>query len=720
MGRTKLQTVAKLGSLEIKRRVAAAAPVKKTQSPGKVVKNGQPVVVGVKGNTGTYGYAETGEYVQKLQGARGRAIFDEMRRSDPQVQSILKAMTLPLRQATYYVEAASDDPTDLEIAETVQLDLLENMTMTWDDTLRHVLLQFPFGFSVLEKLYEIRHSKTLKRDYVTWRKFDPRLPISITGWQYDDKSGQLVGPVQMDGSGSEIVLPIEKCLVFTTEREGDNWEGISVLRSAYKPWYIKDTLEKIESIKHERHGVGIPVMTVPAGIAEGSPEWDEVVTILENIAASEASYVVEPEGYKFRVEGAAGKGTDILPTIKYYDEEIAKSALAMFINLGTTETGSRALGGSFLEVFRLALQAYADYICEIFNRYAIREMIDYNWTVDEYPVLKVRRIQDLDPQVIAVLKNAGVLTMDVEVENIVREELNLPERVEEELEEEQAEPEPEAPDEPDADGDVEQEDEDEEPPKRGFSFAQARQLFDWEKPVRFEEIEVRLNTEEMRLEEELLRIRTSQIEHVTRELVAGRKIQNIVVPGKKDMYDAMLSAFKASLRQGRADVHQEIIRQGVGIEFAEAVPTPEELLAIIAEEFGILVDGAADKLKAMVATMYLDLKKKGQAGNELLSNLAARVRDEVKDATWTSAAAAAINAGNGAGRDLGAKDFAEEVQECYYSALLDSNVCDNCRPKDGVRHELGDPEFVTPNPECKGGPRCRCLTVYVMKAEAGR
>ena len=725
MARTRLQKVVKIGSFELKRRVTLASPPAKTKSPSKVVKGGQPIIIGVKGNTGQYGYADTGEYVRKLQGATGRAVFDEMRRSDPQVRAILNAVTLPLRQATYYIEAASDDPKDIELAEIIQTDLLEDMTMTWDDTLRHALLMFPFGFSVLEKLYEIRYSKILKRDYVTWRKFDPRLPQSIVGWDFDEKAGGLLGPIQMDGSGMQTTLPIEKMLVFTTEREGDNWEGTALLRPAYKPWFIKDTLEKIESIKHERHGVGIPTMKVPGSVKPGTTEYNEVVEVLENITASEISYVVTPEGYEFRIEGLTGKGTDILPTIKYYDEEIAKSALAMFVNLGTTETGSRALGGSFLEIFRLALQAYADYVCEIFNRYAIREMVDYNWDVEEYPLLKVRRIQDLDPQVIATLKNAGVLSMDDDIENIVRDELNLP-PLPEDHERQKAPifPQPDSgttedEEEPDDEGDVDQGDEDEEKPKKAKAFSQDREPYDWELLVNFEQIEIRLNSEEMKLEDQLLQIRAVQIEHIIRELVTGRKIQNIAVPGKKDMFDAMVEAFKAALRQGRADVREEIERQGSSRGFAEAVPTPDELLAIIAEELGILVDGATDKLKAMVAKAYLDLKKKGQAGGELLANLTAKVRDEVKASTWTNAAAAAINAGNGAGRDIGAGEYADQIEECYYSALLDSSVCENCRPKDGARHELGDPEYVTPNPECKGGPRCRCLTVYVMKAEAG-
>ena len=70
--------------------------------------------------------------------------------------------------------------------------------------------------------------------------------------------------------------------------------------------------------------------------------------------------------------------------------------LAMFINLGTTETGSRALGASFVDVFLQAEQAYADYIAEVITRYLIREWVGYNWGDVDMPKLVAGQIQPLD------------------------------------------------------------------------------------------------------------------------------------------------------------------------------------------------------------------------------------------------------------------------------------------------------------------------------------
>ena len=97
MAKARLNTILKLGNFEVKRRTKLAdIPVKKT------AKVSRGPVVGISGNAPSYGNMATGEYLSKLEGPKGRAVYDEMRRSDPQVQSTLKAIKLSIRQADYF------------------------------------------------------------------------------------------------------------------------------------------------------------------------------------------------------------------------------------------------------------------------------------------------------------------------------------------------------------------------------------------------------------------------------------------------------------------------------------------------------------------------------------------------------------------------------------------------------------------------------------------
>jgi len=517
-------------------------------------------VVGVPGNTDYDGWGslDSGEYLSRLKGQAGARTYDQMRRSDPQVGAVLKALTLPIRKANYYIEPASEDPKDIEIAEIIQKNLFEEMSITWDDTIRHALLMLTFGFFILEKVWHV------KDNLFQVKKLDPRLPTSVIRWEYDKSKKKLIGPVQQDTDGKEYQLPIEKILVFTVDREGDNWEGMSVLRQAYKPWVIKDKLEKINAIKHDRHGVGIPVIKVPASVKEGTDEWRRAEAMGEGIYAHEKMYVIEPDGYEVRLmtpDGGQG-GTDALPSIQYNDEEIAKAVLAMFLNLGTSQTGSRALGGSFIDIFLDSLQTYANYICEVITRFLIREYVDYNWNVTEYPKLKVGKIKNLDTHTISELVKAGVLTPDEGMEISVREELNLPEKKEVPSEEEE---EIEAPapleNEEGMEEDVEEQEEIvlkellKKLPKelkekvtaaikKEYKFQEANLTMEEQIP-NLEQIELRLNDASLSTRAAVLSIRDFQAKDIIQQIVAGRKPNKIRVIQKKEQYDTLMKAYKS-------------------------------------------------------------------------------------------------------------------------------------------------------------------------------
>jgi hypothetical protein len=249
----------------------------------------------------------------------------------------------------------------------------------------------------------------------------------VAKWEFDTERRRLRNMVQLDTDGRQIPIPIGKLLVFTTDKEGDNWEGISILRPAYKSWYIKDTLEKVNAVMHERFGAGIPRAKTPRAVTKGTKEWAAVQETLEDIHASEKAYVIQPEGYEFDVIGGEkGKGTDVLGSIKYYDEAIAKAMLAMHINLGTAKSGSYALGQSFLDAFLMATQAWADYIAEVVNRFCVREIVELNWNVSAYPTFKCKRIQSLAFEAIGYLVQTGALKWTQALENDLRGILRMP------------------------------------------------------------------------------------------------------------------------------------------------------------------------------------------------------------------------------------------------------------------------------------------------------
>lgn len=719
-------------------------------------------VIGLSGNSPVFGTMQTGEYLRKLEGQKGRAVFDEMRRGDGTCIAVLDAIALPILRADWFLEAASDSPQDVEIQETLSRAIFHSMTTPWRSVLRHAMLMSPFGFSALEKVYEYRDDLTLPR------KLDPRLPQSVVRWKYNREKRELESIIQSDpGDGHEVELPIEKTLVFTNRREGENWEGISDLRPAYGSWWMKNALLKINGIKHERFGAGIPVGEAPENVKQGDDSWKAMVETLEDVAAQEQSYIMLPNAWKLSLLSGGGEkgGTDALPSIKYLDERIAVGMLAQFLNLGTTETGSRALGESFIDFFLQALQERAEYLAEVLNQFWIQELVNYNWMVDDYPTLKVGRIAPLALTALANLKSAGVLSYDIELENTVRRVLGIAELEEPEAAEPAPEPEEprpeeidEAPEEEEPE-EAEPTEEEEGPPKARapeLQVAMSGQVVGEELIKALEDFAASggtlrlendsghsrtLHARDLRPEEQLcdwpaiaakldrsladataevLRVREIQIDKVALLLAGGKKVKDISVPAKKDQYDKLAATYKEMKKSGREDMTREILRQAPAARASIRAADPiedAEYDDLIFEELDLAVNGAADKLKSIMAAIYIDLRKEGVTGDSLRTLLLQKTREKIGDRTWEDMGHLATNEGYGRGRDEGARDFSDQIDRSYRSGVLDTNICDACFSKDGKEHTWGDPEYMAPDPECDGGPRCRCVNIAVMKRE---
>src|SRR5690606_8745769 len=106
----------------------------------------------------------------------------------------------------------------------------------------------------------------------------------------------------------------------------------------------------------ERFGLGIPKGVAPEG---GDPT--EYQKMASSVRASENGGVGLPQGGDVYVEGVRGTLPDIIASIRYYDESMARAFLAMVVQLGQTQTGSRALGETFADFFTMSLEGISDW-----------------------------------------------------------------------------------------------------------------------------------------------------------------------------------------------------------------------------------------------------------------------------------------------------------------------------------------------------------------------
>jgi hypothetical protein len=689
--------------------------------------------IGNPGNTGLWGEAITDEYISKLTGSQGRTMFDRMRRSDPQVALVLRAITLPIRACTFFVQPADDTPESKAIAKTCERYIIDEMK--WDSVVRHACLMFPFGFSILEKVWHFRDG------LVVPKKLAPRLPQSLYRWVVKDN--QLVTIQQVASDGKIIDLPVEKCILFTSDREGDNWEGTSVLRAAYKPWYIKCQLETIDAIKHDRHGSGIPAFKAPLEAKKGDEAWTEARSILKNVRANEISGIIEPPGWDFRIvsPGQSGAGTDAIASIRYHDEQIAKSILAMFTSLGSTTGGNRALGEVFLSMFLDSCQSYADYIAEEMQN-VVDEMVAWNWHVAATPKMTAGKVSKIDGEAITRLAAAKLITPDIDIENYVRKASNLPEKKAEGYINPLTVPAAGAglgapaaagvPGVAAADGHT-----------HGHGLALAGRA---EKEMAFVQkycdpvrMGLALADGEQALTKKLDTLRQMQTADIIRQLLAGKKIQAVVVPGKKEMFQVVTDEFQRQRELGAQQVVQEMRRQGLPPQ-----PIPKEVQAAAAgkrkripsarvveyetEMVSLVIDGAASKLQTMISEIYLQAKRDGFSGQALKEQVEKEC-SSISLKTWEDIADSAVNRGWGVGREEQATKYVDKIAKAHYSTVLDDESgepCDECLETyesqkydenfGALVHDVEDDRYICPNSACLGGTsKCRCFRVYIAE-----
>jgi hypothetical protein len=396
--------------------------------------------VGTPGPASVAGLLDTFEETAELRWPLSTVVNDRMRRTDGQVASVLRAINLPIRGNTYRLAGDDVDERVMRFCE-INLGLEDQRAgrrrrrregVVFDELLAHALLMLPFGHSPLEQVYRIDGPPPglegqLPARLAHLRKLGPRLPRTLAGIDVADDGGLAAIRQQVtrsNGTYSEVRIPVDRLVMFVNEREGADWLGTSILRAAYKHWLIKDVLIRLGPLTVERNGMGIPTVYYSSG-----GDKDEALRIAREVRAGEDAGVALPEEYKFELTGVTGTTRDELPLLKYHDESIGRSVLAMFLNLGH-DNGARSLGDTFVDYFVMALGAVVRNLAETITEHVIRDLVELNFGPDEpYPELEADELTGDGPltaEGLKLLAEAGLLTPDPTLESELRRRHRLP------------------------------------------------------------------------------------------------------------------------------------------------------------------------------------------------------------------------------------------------------------------------------------------------------
>jgi hypothetical protein len=363
------------------------------------------------------------EYNYDLIGRRGLQKYDQMRKGDGTVRGTMRLIKTPILNAHWFVEPASESTRDQNAADFVTWNLVEAMTYSFGQLIYEALLMLDFGYYMFEKVW--REGRWNNRDVLYWGKLAPRHPIDVLddGWHFDKNGGPLSVDMENPNTNSAdpINIKIEKLLVMSFDKEAGNIQGIPLLRSAYKHWFFKEQLYKIDAIQKERHGIGVPIIKLPPNFTQADKTLAQEMG--RNLRTNETAHLVLPPNWDVFFAELQGQPVDALASAMHHDLQIQKNIMAPFLD--------NPVGADEMSTFQAACRFVADLIRDTFNKHAIPQLIAYNFERVGVPKLRATNIGNkADQRTLSfALRNysgAGMIRPDERLERYLRDLMDLP------------------------------------------------------------------------------------------------------------------------------------------------------------------------------------------------------------------------------------------------------------------------------------------------------
>jgi hypothetical protein len=379
-----------------------------------------------------------------LQGRRGMDVWKAMGH-DPTVAMLLKVMELPQRACTWEVEPADDSKQATDLADFVHYNLWEfgvsGAQSYWDDALRQATTgRNQFGFAPFELIYRIdndRYPGKACLERLSWIAPWTRYKWNVEEIDLPDggRMRKLISMTQWAPPFYQFtVVPSDKMALFVRDMNGENWDGVPLLRPIYKPWYIRDRLYSIQSVGLERGYMGIPVGKLPMLYTADMKKL--MVDIVQGFRTHERAGAVVREDMGFEMLFNKLQGAPMQEAIQFFTTEMARSALAQFTLLGSNNVGSFALSSDQSDLFLMGLNADANYTCQVMNGDpVIPKLIRFNWANIPSTMMPRlthgqvgQRLPDKWLRGLGPLFQWGALIPDDGLEDTLRQELGFPER----------------------------------------------------------------------------------------------------------------------------------------------------------------------------------------------------------------------------------------------------------------------------------------------------
>ena len=383
-------------------------------------------------------------------GTRTWGEWETVIRTDPAVAASLDLVVAPLREAELTV-LAGENAEDEKLAQTQADYLRDNLTLwlepLWVEVCQQVVRgMLGYGFAIQEPVLDTREDDRLPGGFGYYlKKLAQRLPASLEYNAWAEKDDELVAVYQRGlKSGNWVTyqpLLAEKMLLWSWNREGNNYAGFSAFRPVWYLCKIREHLLKIIGIGHQREALGVPMAEMDPNAPLTPRQRAKLRRVLENLVYHENAAIVLPPGVKLTWFNAPGANKGhVLDTWRQLGLAIMETLQAQQMALGTSNTGARAVGdvhdaakNGFVRGVKAAVEGVLNGIGS--RRYTglAKHVIDPNWGPQKvYPRISLTLSStDLDPAsfaaAAAAAATAGLITWRHVDENRLRDALGLDE-----------------------------------------------------------------------------------------------------------------------------------------------------------------------------------------------------------------------------------------------------------------------------------------------------
>ena len=402
-------------------------------------------ILGVAGDNTRTGQIRADEFIPELRGKNAIRKYREMRDNDSTIGAVMYAAEQVLRDVKLKVEPANDTEEAKREADFVE-SIFDDMDHSLDDHIAESLSSLSYGFAWFEVVYKRRVGPTKRSPKKNSKYTDGRLgvrkiacraPWTISRFDVEDKSGDVLGIYQDVGYGSgKHYIPATKSLYYRTTVLNGDPSGRSILRNAYSSYVYLNNLQSIEAIAVERELAGIPVARIPSeylssdASAAQSGFVGNLQQILRDVKFNEQGYIITPSDTYPDKDGSptnirlvdielmssnGNRNVDIDPIVRRYQHDIARSVLSEFLMLGGGNNGSYALSKSKTDLFLRALESYIQAIVDVLNKQLVERLWQLNGlNYDLMPCIKAGDVAPHDlREIAAFLRNLNGADINV-------------------------------------------------------------------------------------------------------------------------------------------------------------------------------------------------------------------------------------------------------------------------------------------------------------------